>query len=72
MSKDVQIDKRDLTVAEVAELSKASPWFVRAQIKDGHLRARHLGHSRLLRILWSDYQAWRQGDADDPDVGAAP
>jgi len=61
MAEDETSGDELLTVADIAELTKASAWFVSAQIKDGHLRARRLGHSRLLRITKADFEEWLDG-----------
>ena len=60
--------ERMLTVADIAKRTKSSLWFVRSQIRDGHLHARHLGHSRLLRVTQDDFERWLEGD----DGGACP
>ena len=56
-------DEKLLTVNDIAGLTQSSRWFVRDQIRHGHLRIRVLRPlSPCFRITQADYNAWLMGE----------
>jgi excisionase family DNA binding protein len=53
-----------LTVKEAAAMAKVSEWTIRREIREGGLKARHIG--TCVRVTRMEFDRWLAGDAADP------
>lgn len=51
------LPERLFTVPDLAAMCQTTEWFIRAEVRRGHLRGVHVG-KRLLRFKPSDVDAW--------------